>query len=508
MSEIGEQLRQLPAVDQVLQARALREAGPHYPRSLVVEAIRHSLDQLRQRILGGQEVAARETEPEAVAQRSLRYLEETFSLHFRPVINATGVVLHTNLGRAPLSQAAQEAVQRIAVGYSNLEMDLETGERGSRYVHVEAWLSRLTGAEASLVVNNNAAAVLLALTALARGREVIVSRGELVEIGGSFRVPEVMAQSGATLVEVGTTNKTYARDYEKAITDNTALLLKVHPSNFRVQGFTQEASLAELVELGRTYHLPVMMDLGSGLMLPLAQGRHQGEPIVPEVVAQGPDLVTFSGDKLLGGPQAGIILGRKEVIGRLRQHPLTRALRIDKLTLAALEATLREYLDEKRAAVTIPTLRMLNASEAELRDRAEKLLRLVQAALSRTAAATAEVPAKGEPRGKTSELGLSVIRVSSRAGGGSLPVTDFPSFAVAVSLGPAGDAEKMAQALRRRQPPVIGRIQDRALILDARTLADHELPEVARAVAEAWRTIQALSPRVEFKQGREGGCKR
>lgn len=472
MSEIdvGERLRRLPAVDQVLQAPALREAAPRFPHALVVEAARHRLEELRQRLLAGEEVAARELELEAIAEDSRHYLEAAFEYHLQPVINATGVVLHTNLGRAPLSQAAREAVERVAAGYSNLEMDLTTGQRGSRYAHVVAWLSRLTGAEASLVVNNNAAAVLLALTALARGREVIVSRGELVEIGGSFRVPEVMAQSGATLVEVGTTNKTYVRDYEKAITDQTALLLKVHPSNFRVQGFTEEASLPELVELGRAYHLPVMVDLGSGLMLPLVQDRHRGEPLIPEVIGQRPDLVTFSGDKLLGGPQAGIILGRKEVVGQLAQHPLTRALRIDKLTLAALEATLREYLDPRRAALTIPTLRMLNASEAELEGRARKLRELIQ-------------KAGGQP---LPELRLSVVPVSSRAGGGSLPVTDFPSFAVAVSLGPAGDPQKLAQALSAHRPPVIGRIQDQALLLDVRTLADHELPEVARAVTQVW----------------------
>ena len=329
------------------------------------------------------------------------------------MINATGVVLHTNLGRAPLGRAALARLALVAARYSNLELDVRTKARGSRYDHVDGLLCRLSGAEASLVVNNNAAAVLLALESLARGREVVVSRGELIEIGGAFRIPDIMARSGARLVEVGTTNRTRLADYASAITPETALLLKVHPSNYRVVGFTESVRTAELAELGRARGVPVLEDLGSGCFLDLRPWGLPREPTVPETVAAGADVVTFSGDKLLGGPQAGIVVGRRALVERLRQNPLNRALRIDKLTLAALEATLRAYEDPATAPREIPTLRMLSESAAVVRRRARRVLRRVPAA-ARTA------------------LGLTVVAGRSEVGGGALPLAELPTAALAL----------------------------------------------------------------------------
>jgi L-seryl-tRNA(Ser) seleniumtransferase len=379
-----------------------------------------------------------------------------------PIINATGVVLHTNLGRALLSPLALERLRRVGSAYSNLELDLQTKERGSRYVHVDGLLKRLTGAPASLVVNNNAAAVLLALESLARGKEVIVSRGELIEIGGEFRIPDIMRRSGAILREVGTTNRTHLKDYADAIGPETALLLKVHTSNYRVLGFTAQVPTRDLVELGRSRGIPVMEDLGSGCFVDLRPYGFPYEPTVQEAVGAGLDLVSFSGDKLLGGPQAGIVVGKVELVERLKKNPLNRALRIDKLTLAGLEATLYAY-EAGSALETIPTLRMLTERLAAVRRRARRLLRR----LSPSVAAA---------------LGATLVEGHAQVGGGSLPLVELPTVALAI-----GTAERPSQhldeALRNGEPPVIGRIADDRLLLDCRTVLNSDIPALAEALS-------------------------
>ncbi len=460
-------LRKLPAVHEVLQAPRVAELLTFYPRVLVTEAARAVLNRARRQIMEGEKAIPPSEEGlfSFVVQEVLKTVERQARPNLRRVINATGVVLHTNLGRAVLSLQAQAAVQMAASGYTNLELDLETGRRGSRYAAVEGILTRLTGAESALVVNNNAAAVLLALSTLAGGREVVVSRGQLIEIGGSFRIPEVMAQSGARLVEVGTTNKTYPDDYRRAINENTALLLHVHTSNYRIVGFTRETGIAELADLGREFGLPVLSDLGSGVLVDLEDFGLPGEPTVQQAVAAGADVVTFSGDKLLGGPQAGIIVGKRHLLERMKKNPLTRALRIDKFTVAALEATLRAYLDGERALEEIPVLKMLIAGRADLERRARELARL----LNEHAAGRAQI---------------TVVQVTSRVGGGALPTAELPSFAAAVKSEEIS-AEELSWRLRAKDPAVIGRIQEDLLLLDVRTLQEGEEKLLAQAIKDA-----------------------
>lgn len=459
--EQKELLRQLPAVDQLLQQSRLRDLS-QADHQMILTITRRVLDDWRQRIKNG---ATTLPAPDQLAREIENRYGAASRSSLRPVINATGVVLHTNLGRAVLSPAAREAAVQAAGRYTNLEFDLENGQRGNRYSHVTGLLQELTGAEDALVVNNNAAAVLLALSSLARDRETIISRGQLVEIGGSFRIPEVMAQSGTRLVEVGTTNKTYLRDYEQALGPETALLLKVHPSNYRIQGFTREVTTAELVELGRRVGLPVMEDLGSGFLCDLESHGITGEPTVQAEVEQGVDVVTFSGDKLLGGPQAGIIVGRRDLVAVMARHPLTRALRVDKMTLAALEATLQAYRNPDRARQEIPTLAALTLTAPELRRRAEQLQVLVAGVL-----------------GTRARVGL--IATTSQAGGGALPLTELPSWGVTIQPAQLGVTE-LALALRRTDPPVLGRVQEDLLILDVRTLLPGEGEELARALVQA-----------------------
>jgi L-seryl-tRNA(Ser) seleniumtransferase len=380
------------------------------------------------------------------------------------VINASGVVIHTNLGRSPLAAEAQEHIHMAAACYTNLEYDLEEGKRGSRQVHLEKLLPEITGAEACLVVNNNAAAVFLALNALAAGREVIISRGQLVEIGGSFRMPDIMAASGGHLREVGTTNKTYLADYERAITSQTAMLLKVHPSNFRLLGFTHEVPLPELVALGRRYGLVVMEDLGSGCLVDLSRYGLEKEPTVQEAVASGADLISFSGDKLLGGPQAGIILGKAEAVKRLKQHPLTRALRPDKLTLAGLEATIRLYLNEAEAVKRIPTLRMLTTPVAEVNRAAQRLARSIK-------------------RRWPGRYRVAVQDHVARSGGGALPMVPIPSRALALELPPLAP-HQLEERLRASNPPVIARLEHDRLLLDVRTLLPQDFPVLLRVLGD------------------------
>jgi L-seryl-tRNA(Ser) seleniumtransferase len=424
------QLRDLPSVDEL--ARSADDP-------LAVDAARRVIERAREEIRAG-------ADPGDLAARLSAELEEARRPKLRRVLNATGVIVHTNLGRAPLPAAAVERVCDTAAGYSNLEYDLEAGARGSRQDHVAAVLRRLTGAESAFVVNNNAAAVLLALAALAEGREVVVSRGELLEIGDGFRIPDVLARSGARLVEVGTTNRTSAVDYERAIGPETALLLRVHQSNFRMVGFTELPSTAELATVAARHDLPLVDDLGSGALLPL-----HDEPQARDALAAGAHLVCFSGDKLLGGPQAGIVVGRSDLVERLRRHPLQRALRADKLTLAALEGTLALYLDPERALREVPVLRMLNELPEAVRARAERLAKLT---------------------------GGTVEETVARVGGGALPLAELPSFACAVD-------ESLAAPLRQGEPPVVGVVRDGRLLLDCRTLADADLDEVAAAVGRA-----------------------
>ncbi|MDP8921765.1 MAG: L-seryl-tRNA(Sec) selenium transferase [Chloroflexota bacterium] len=439
---MSSQLRALPSVDRLLHdARVAALVGEH-PRSLVVDAAREALDEARRRLRTGADAPDL---PELVALR----LSLAAASTLRRAINATGVVIHTNLGRAPLSEVALAAMREVGVGYSNLEYDLEAGARGSRHEHVGALLRRLSGAEAALVVNNNAAAVMLALSALAQGREVVISRGELVEIGGGFRIPDVLRQSGARLVEVGTTNRTYVRDFEAAVTDLTALFLRVHSSNFRVVGFVHAPEPAELAVAAHARGLLLVDDNGSGCFLDTARYGLAPEPLVQESVASGADVVAFSGDKLLGGPQAGILVGRADVIAGLKQHPLTRALRPDKATLAALGATLRHYV-RGEAERRVPVWRMIAAGPEEIEARGRAVIRALGPA--------------GD--GWTIEDGRSAV------GGGSLPGETLPTRLLAApeSL----NAEHLAADLRRATPAIVGRIERGRLVFDVRTVLPEE----------------------------------
>ncbi len=447
--------RGLPSVDQVLQDPDVRGLVQSRGRPVVVRAIRAALDE--RRAATGQSEA-----PRGPLLADLRRQLEKLAPSLVPVINATGVVIHTNLGRAPLSAAAADRVATIATGYSNLEFDLARGERGDREVHAETRLRRLLGAEATLVVNNNAAAVLLAVNTFAEGREAIVSRGELVEIGGSFRIPDVLQKGGARLVEVGTTNRTRLADFKQAITPATGLLLKVHPSNFRVVGFTEETPLSELVALASESQVPLVEDLGSGLIDAL--GALSGEPIVAERLRAGVDVVTFSGDKLMGGPQAGLAAGRRDAIDRMRRNPLYRALRVDKMTLAALDAVLAEY-ETGRAQTTLPVPRMLSLDEAALRPRA---IALAQA-----------IAAEGD-------LQAVVISGFSAVGGGAAPTIALPSPLVAVSS-QVHSPDALQARLRAGSPPVIARVSDGKLLLDLRTVFE----EQDEALRTALRAAQA-----------------
>jgi L-seryl-tRNA(Ser) seleniumtransferase len=450
----------IPKVDKVLEWQDVREFLATEPRPVVMTAVRRVLDELRQAALDGQ-LQAVDLEEEAVCLRVKGSLALLTRRSLRRVVNGTGIVIHTNLGRSPLSPAVREALLETAFGYSNLEYDLATGERGMRYSHVEALICELTGAEAALVVNNNAAAVILALSSLAAGQEVIVSRGELVEIGGSFRIPDVMRQGGAILREVGTTNRTHVKDYRSAIGPDTGLLLKVHTSNFAVVGFTKEVTAAEMVALGREHNLPVMADAGSGCLLDVL---HLGErePTVQEYVKAGVDVVTFSGDKMLGGPQAGFIIGSRKWLEPMKKHPLLRALRIDKMTLAALEGTLRLYRDERQAVSQIPTLRMLAQTADELKVWGRLALRRLRRTLK---------PA----------VTLALMDGFSQTGGGSLPTLELPTTLIAVTV--EGFApQELERRLRGSEIPVIGRINRGLFLLDVRTLAADDLPVVAEAL--------------------------
>ena len=455
-------LRRLPAVDRVLAVLEPASTDRDIPRSVLVKSVRETLDALRAQILNGRpELDENALDEVAVARRAARLARRRMQPNLCRTINATGVVVHTNLGRSRLAAAAMEQLQVIAGGYSNLEFDLATGNRGSRYSAVEDLLCEITGAEAGLVVNNCAAAVLITLDTLARDREVIVSRGELVEIGGSFRVPDIMAKSGARLREVGTTNRTHRRDYENAINDRTALLLKVHQSNFAISGFTKAVSLSELVALGHRHQLPVVEDLGSGTFIDFSQYGLFPEPTVQSSVDAGTDIVTFSGDKLLGGPQAGVLVGRKEWIDRIKANPLNRAMRIDKMTLTAFESTLRLYRDEPQAVAEIPTLRMLTEPLAVTTARTDRL--------------AARLNALGQ-----GQLTIKTEPAVARAGGGSLPLLEIPSRCLMVQR-EGLSAQALERFMRRQHPPVIGRIENDHFVMDLKTVQEDELATIETA---------------------------
>lgn len=452
-------LRKIPSMTLLLEQPEFEKLLSRTSRKHLLTVIREVLTEKRKGILSNRN-------PDLDLPTLWREIELKLSAkaayHLRRVINGTGVIIHTNLGRSLLAAEALEQIQTVAQYYSNLEFDLELGQRGSRYSHVVELLMELTGAEAALVVNNNAAAVLLALNTLALGKEVIVSRGQLVEIGGSFRIPEVMTRSGAILREVGATNKTHLRDYEAAVTEQTALLLKVHTSNYRIVGFTSEVPLEDLVALGKSHDLPVMEDLGSGSLIDVSSFGLEKEPTVGEVVHAGADVVTFSGDKLLGGPQAGIIVGRKKYIQALRSNPLNRALRIDKLTLAALEATLKLYRNEEQAVKDIPTLAQLAVPLPGLRERAKNLYRLLK-----------KIPVPG--------LTIEIIPTTSQVGGGALPLSYLNSYALAFASARHSSAE-MERRFRSFSLPIIGRIEKEHFLLDVRTLQKEDFFHIARCL--------------------------
>jgi L-seryl-tRNA(Ser) seleniumtransferase len=467
----AELLRQIPSVDELLAQPRLASLAKRVDRELLVEVTRTVLAELRARIVGETvsgtlaEIAALSADPASLQERISSIVERILARSLQPVINATGVILHTNLGRAPLTAAAIEEFRRTATQYSNLEYDLAAGARGKRDVHTAQLLERLTGAESAIVVNNCAAAVLLVLAALAKAGEVIVSRGELIEIGDGFRIPEIMAESGAVLREVGTTNRTRLADYENAINEKTRLLLRVHPSNFRITGFAEKPSLEELVALSRRTGLPLVEDLGSGCLVDLSEAGIT-EPVVRQSIEAGISIVMFSGDKLLGGPQAGIIAGKKELVARVRRHPLFRALRVDKLTTAALEATLGAYL--RGAIDEVPALRMIRATAQELKRRAGNFLREL----------TPELP--------LGEVELEIVDGASLAGGGSTPTQSLPSKIIRIASA-RYSASQLEQRLRRAPVgiSVIARVEDDRLVLDLRTVFPEQEPLLLKTLAAA-----------------------
>ena len=455
--------RQIPSVDYLLESSDVKEFLLNTPRALVVRAIHCVLDELREII---DKAPNADELPDlalpAIVDQVQRRIKILSQPSLRQVINASGVIVHTNLGRSLLAKRVTAIFNDLAGCYSNLEYDLKTGKRGSRYVHVEDIIIELTGAEGAMVVNNNAAAVLIALDTIAKGKEVIISRGQLVEIGGSFRIPEVMRRSGARMFEVGTTNKTTIRDYEAAIETNTALLLKVHTSNFQTVGFTEEVPLDALVALGKKYSIPVMEDLGSGCFIDFSRYGLTKEPTVQDSVAQGADIITFSGDKMMGGPQCGIILGKQEIISAIKSNQLARALRVDKLTILALQETLNLYRNEKKAIRQIPTLRMICQSHQSVGRKARKLFEMI---------GTKE----------NSAFSVSLCDGFSRVGGGAMPLEEIRSRLLCISPGKLS-ATHIANALSSSNPPIIARLEKDQVLLDARTIQEKEIKIVAEAI--------------------------
>ncbi len=463
--EKKEWYRKIPKVDVLLEDSRIQEAILHSGRELVLECIRESIENLRRLI----NEEAEETEKTIEVQLKnlsdivIKEVEKKKSPCMKSVINATGTILHTNLGRAPIGINHMEQVARIATGYSNLEYNLEKGKRGERYAHFEELLCQLTGAEAAMAVNNNASAVLLILSTMGAGKEMVVSRGELVEVGGKFRIPDVMKLSGSELVEVGTTNKTHLEDYEEVINDNTGALLKVHTSNYRILGFTDSVDVEELVALGREKDVPVIEDLGSGVLIDLSKYGITYEPTVQESIAKGVDVVSFSGDKLLGGPQAGIIVGKKEYIAKMKKNPLTRAVRIDKFTATALEVVLKEYLSEEKALKNIPVLNMITKSAESLEHTAKKLKEMIEA--------------------ENLDMTTSVVECESQIGGGSLPMERLNSYGV--SLQPKSmSVNALEESMRKMVVPIIPRILKDEVLMDVRTIGEEQLEMIVEQLKE------------------------
>ncbi|KPU44146.1 L-seryl-tRNA(Sec) selenium transferase [Oxobacter pfennigii] len=452
-----ELLRIIPKVDELLNNKKIDELKELFPRTLIVEGIREALDKIRERILNTPENEILELyiNPDSIADDVANRVSKLNKRHLRRVINAAGVIIHTNLGRSILCDEALDAVLDAAGNYCNLEYDTAKGIRGSRYSHLDEIIKRITGAESSIAVNNNAAAVLLVLSTLCKDKEVIVSRGELVEIGGSFRIPEVMEQSGTRLIEVGSTNKTHLYDYKNAINENTGAILKVHTSNYRILGFTEEVSTKELSHLAKANNLPLINDIGSGSFIDFSKYGMEYEPTVKDAINNGADVVTFSGDKMLGGPQAGIITGSKKYIDLMKKNPLTRALRPDKMTIAALEATLRIYIEEDKAIENIPTLRMITEDKEKVKLKAQRLSRMIKSILS--------------DRAK-----ISIIEENSQIGGGSMPLQLLPTYALAINslnISP----EVLEERLRNADIPIIARLKNDSILMDLRTVRDEEL---------------------------------
>lgn len=456
------QLKQLPGVDRVLEFGADEGHFDHIPKSVLIPAIRAAIDALRAQIMESDVPLDSSCFSRiALVAEVKKQAGQTMALRLRRTVNATGVVVHTNLGRSLLSPMVMENLTAISSRYSNLEFDLKAGRRGSRYSAVEGILCELSGAQAAMIVNNNAAATLLCLDTLATGQEVIVSRGELVEIGGAYRIPDVMAKSGAILKEVGTTNRTHVRDYENAIGERTGLLLKVHTSNYSIVGFTAAVSLPDLVSIGQRHGLPVMEDLGSGTLVDFSKYGLIKEPTVQESLAAGVDVVTFSGDKLLGAAQAGFVLGKPDIINRIKQNPITRALRIDKLTLAALETTLRLYRDEKKAIAAIPTLRMITEPAEAVKEKARRLKALLE-----------QLDAE--------RMQIDLVSQTAKAGGGSLPLLELPSWGLAITV-KGLSANRIESFMRGFSPPIIVRIKEDRIIVDPRTILEDELAIIETA---------------------------
>ncbi|WP_040410691.1 L-seryl-tRNA(Sec) selenium transferase [Peptacetobacter hiranonis] len=458
----------LPSVDEVLSQKEIEELIEKYPRSIVLESIREVIDINRKTIVAiktEEEAEKFSLTMEKVIEETERKARDNYALSLKKVINGTGTVLHTNLGRSLISEKIKDEIWTAASRYSNLEYDLEKGERGSRYVHLTDMIKRLTGAEDVLVVNNNAAAVMLVLSTMAKGGEAIVSRGELVEVGGSFRIPSVMALSGADLVEIGATNKTHLKDYEEAITENTRALMKVHTSNYRIMGFTESISVAELVELGKKYNLPVIEDLGSGVFIDLSKYGLEYEPTVLDSIHRGADIVTFSGDKMLGGAQAGIIVGKKKYISAMKKNQLTRALRVDKLTICALEATLRMYLDEEEAVKNIPTLNMITMPMEEL----ERKANLLYAEIEKL----------------NLDADVHIEECLSQVGGGSMPLETMKSRGIAITPNNM-NVSTLERKLRLSDSHIIARVYDNKYVLDVRTIFEDEFVDVANELKLAF----------------------
>lgn len=458
MTNKKELLSSLPKVDSILMDNRIASLS-NISRNIILESIRETIEVYRENIL---KETIEHYSYDEIIKDILNTIKQKNSFHLKRVINATGTVLHTNLGRAVLPKSAVKAVINVSSGYNNLEFNLDEGTRGSRYSHVEELICKITGCEAALVVNNNAAAVMLALRTLCRGKEAIVSRGQLVEIGGSFRVPAVMEESGAKLVEVGTTNRTHIYDYENAINENTGVILKVHKSNYKILGFTEEVDIEDMVSLGKEHGIPVIEDIGSGVFIDLTKYGLSYEPTVQNSIQKGIDIVTFSGDKLLGGPQAGIIAGKKKYVEMMKKNQLTRALRIDKMTLAALEATLRIYLDEERIQKEIPGIAMLTKNLSELKRDAQKLSKMIKGLLG-------------------NRIKIELVKDYSQVGGGAMPLENLETYAVAISA-ESMSPDKIEYELRKNDIPVIARISKDRLLLDVRTIFSDEYKIISHAL--------------------------